>query len=284
MARRESDFAGSWYPSKESECRKLIEEFSRSDLPCPSPQRRRVGGIVPHAGWIYSGRIACHVIKCLRDEIEPDTIIIFGKHLHPGSKSYIVKEGLWATPLGDIEIDQELGDRLASEFSFIVETPSDYEPDNTIEVQLPFVRYFFPGARILPIGVPPSLTSLRIGERSVEISEGLGRKSIVLGSTDLTHYGYNYGYAPKGEGKQAVDWVKNENDRKVVALMEEMDAEGVIQESLKNRNACCSGAVASAIAAARKLGAAKGEKLIYSTSYDIRPNSSFVGYVGLVFS
>ena len=78
--------------------------------------------------------------------------------------------------------------------------------------------------------------------------------------------------------------MKNENDRRVVALMEEMDAEGVIQESLKNRNACCSGAVASAIAAARKLGAAKGEKLIYSTSYDIRPNSSFVGYVGLVFS
>ena len=265
MARRESDFAGSWYPSKESECRKLIEEFSRSDLPCPSPQRRRVGGIVPHAGWIYSGRIACHVIKCLRDEMAPDTVIIFGKHLHPGSKSYIMK-------------------RLASEFSFIVETPSDYEPDNTIEVQLPFVKYFFPGVRILPIGVPPSLTSIRIGERSVEISEALGRKSIVLGSTDLTHYGYNYGYAPKGEGKQAVDWVKNENDRKVVALMEEMDAEGVIHESLQNRNACCSGAVASAIAAARKLGAAKGEKLIYSTSYDIRPDSSFVGYVGLVFS
>lgn len=284
MTKRESDFAGSWYPAKESECRKLIEQFSRTDLPCPSPQKRGVGGIVPHAGWIYSGRIACQVLRCLRGESAPDTIIIFGRHLHPRSKSYIMKEGLWATPLGDIEMDQELGERLASEFSFVVETPSDYEPDNTIEVQLPFVKYFFPDVRILPIGVPPSLASLQIGERSVAISKALGRKAIVLGSTDLTHYGYNYGYAPRGEGRQAVDWVKNENDRRVVALMEEMNAEGVIRESLNSRNACCAGAVASAIAAARELGALKGEKLIYSTSYDVRPDTSFVGYVGLVFT
>jgi len=284
MVRRESDFAGSWYPSKESECRKMIEEFSRSNLPCPSTQRSRVGGIVPHAGWIYSGQIACNVIECLKDGIEPDTIIILGRHLHPGSKSYIMKEGLWATPLGDLEIDQELGERLASAFSFVVETAADYEPDNTIELQLPFLKYFFPDAKILPLGVPPSPASLRVGELSIEMSEELGRKAMVLGSTDLTHYGYTYGYSPKGGGKEAVDWVKNENDRRVVDLMVTMDAEGVIHESLKNHNACCSGAVAAAIVAAKRLGAVKGEKLVYRTSYDIRPNSSFVGYVGVVFS
>jgi hypothetical protein len=105
----------------------------------------------------------------------------------------------------------------------------------------------------------------------------------VLGSTDLTHYGYNYGYAPKGVGKAAVDWVKNENDRRLVDLILRMDAEEVIRESLTNHNACCSGAVAAAIAAAKKLGARQAQKLFYATSYDVRPDNSFVGYVGVVF-
>ena len=106
---------------------------------------------------------------------------------------------------------------------------------------------------------------------------------MILGSTDLTHYGYNYGHTPKGGGREAVDWVKNENDKRAVDLMMAMDAEGVVEESLKNHNACCSGAVAAAISAAKSLGAQEGKKLIYSTSYDIRPDNSFVGYVGIVF-
>ena len=137
---------------------------------------------------------------------------------------------------------------------------------------------------ILPIGVPPSVKSIEIGERIAEISQAIGRKMIALGSTDLTHYGYNYGFMPKGAGDEAVTWVKQENDKKVVDLMLAMDAPGVIHESLKNQNACCSGAVASAMAAAKKLGARNAEKIMYTTSYDIRPDNSFVGYVGVVFS
>ena len=284
MTVRRADFAGSWYPGRGSDCRQAIEELDQSALPCPSSGGEKVGGIVPHAGWYYSGRIACSVIKCLKNESKPDTIIIFGRHLHPGSKNYLMKEGGWATPLGDLEIDCELGDRLASEFSFILETPSSYEQDNTIELQLPFIKYFFHDVKILPIGVRPSVDSIRIGERVAEISELLDRSILILGSTDLTHYGNNYGFTPKGVGDKAVEWVKNENDKKVVDLMLQMDPEGVIRESMNNQNACCSGAVATAIAAVKKMGARKGEKLIHFTSYDVRPDDSFVGYVGVVFS
>lgn len=192
-------------------------------------------------------------------------------------------EGSWATPLGDLEIDQELGRKLQAEFPFVVETATRYDQDNTIELQLPFIKHYFPAVMILPLGVPPAQGSLRIGERAAEISRELGRNILVLGSTDLTHYGYNYGYAPKGIGKAAVDWVKNENDKKLVDLILQMDAEKVILESLTNHNACCSGAVATAIAAAKKLGARQAQKLFYATSYDVRPDSSFVGYVGVVF-
>jgi AmmeMemoRadiSam system protein B len=280
---RRADFAGSWYPGNESDCKREIEAFLEQPIPCPNAEEGRMGGIVPHAGWYYSGNIACNVIQCLKNDSTPDTIVIFGRHLHSGSKNYIMSKGSWATPLGDLEIDHELADGLISEFPFIVETPAYYEQDNTIEVQLPFIKYFFPNTRILPVGTPPALPSLKIGRQVAEISKSLGRKILILGSTDLTHYGYNYGHTPKGVGQEALDWVKNENDKRVVDLMMVMDAEGVIEESSKNHNACCSGAVAAAISAAKSLGAKEGKKLIYSTSYDIRPDDSFVGYVGLLF-
>lgn len=284
MLKRESDFAGSWYPGRESECLEAIEAFCRESAPCPSTENPWKGGIVPHAGWFYSGRIACNVIKCLSEGSEPDTIVLFGRHLHPASPNFIMKEGVWATPLGDLAIDQELGESVLTEFPFRVETASNHDQDNTIELQLPFVRYFFPKAKILPMGLPPAVASLRIGEKVAEISNALGRRTLMLGSTDLTHYGYNYGFIPKGVGREAVDWVKNENDKAIVELMLNMEAEAVIHEALRNSNACCSGAAAAAVAASKGLGADRGQKLIYATSYDIRPDTSFVGYVGIVFS
>jgi len=284
MSVRKSDFAGSWYPGSASDCREAIEEFEKDRVPRILPEGAGLGGIVPHAGWFYSGRIACSVISCLRDDTQPDTVVVFGRHLHSGSANFIMKEGKWATPLGELEIDRELGETLVSEFPFRVETASDYEPDNTVEVQLPFIKYFFPEAKILPLGVPPVAASLKIGERVGELSRARATKTLIIGSTDLTHYGYNYGFTPKGVGKDAVEWVKTQNDRAVVDLMLQMDAGEVIRESLKNGNACCSGAAATAIAGVKKMGAKHAHELVYTTSYDIRPDSSFVGYVGIVFS
>lgn len=283
MEVRKADFAGSWYPGNEADCRRSIEEFSDSSLPCPGDSKKVVGGIVPHAGWFFSGKIACNVIKCLNLQNVPETCVIFGRHLHPESDNFIMKEGQWATPLGEIEIDADLATRLTVEIPFTVETPSYYEQDNTIELQLPFIKYFFPRANIIPIGLPPKMTSLGIADKVAEISRDMGRRTVILGSTDLTHYGNNYGFVPKGTGQDAVEWVKNVNDKRAVDLMVNMDGKELIRESLKNHNACCSGAAGAAIEAAKKLGAKKGEKLVYSTSYDIRPDNSFVGYVGVVF-
>jgi len=283
MGMRRADFAGSWYPGSESDCRVNIEEFSDASIPCPDDIESVVGGIVPHAGWYFSGQIACNVIKCLNIKEGPDTCMIFGRHMHPGSDNIIMKEGQWATPIGALEIDTGIAERLTDEFAFTVETDSRYEQDNTVELQLPFIKYFFPQIKIVPISLPPKEASLEIARRAAEISKSMGRRTIVLGSTDLTHYGYNYGYTPKGVGEDAVEWVKNVNDKRVVDLILEMNAKGVIQESLKNHNACCPGAAGAAIEAAKILGAKKGKKIVYSTSYDIRPDSSFVGYVGIVF-
>lgn len=283
MSIRPADFAGSWYPGTQSDCLKAIEDFIKEGLPCPEGGHAPMGGIVPHAGWIFSGKIACHVIKCLSQGPIPDTVILFGRHLHAGSPNYIMTEGEWSTPLGTLEIDHELATKISAEFNFTVETSDRYEQDNTIELQLPFVKYFFPKAAILPIGAPPRHASLKIGRRIVEIGQDLNRKMIIIGSTDLTHYGYSYGYTPKGTGQEAVDWVKKENDKRIIDRILAMNEEAVINDSLKYHNACCGGAAASATAAVKQLGAVTASKLIYSTSYDVRPDFNFVGYAGILF-
>jgi AmmeMemoRadiSam system protein B len=77
--------------------------------------------------------------------------------------------------------------------------------------------------------------------------------------------------------------VRNKNDRRVIDLMLDMDAEKVISEALASHNACCAGAAATAIEAAKLLGANRAESIAYATSYDKSPGDSFVGYVGIVF-
>jgi len=282
MSVRRADFAGSWYPGNRSECRRMIESFMKEARPCPNGGRKHTGGIVPHAGWVFSGQTACNVIQCLQAS-RPQTVVLFGRHLHPGSPNFIMTQGAWETPLGNLSIDEDLAGSLAVEFPFEVETATRYGQDNTIELQLPFIRHFFPEADIVPIGVPPAAESIRIGERVVELADSLKRDILAIGSTDLTHYGMNYGFTPKGVGEKALEWVRSENDRRVIDRMIAMDAEGVIEEGLRSQNACCAGAAAAAIAASRAMGVKAGQELAYATSYDVRPDTSFVGYVGIVF-
>jgi MEMO1 family protein len=282
MGTRKADFAGSWYPSSASECEREIERFLKGGRGDGAPEPT-VGGIVPHAGWFFSGAIACNVINALRDESPPEVIVVFGMHLHPASPSYIMTEGSWATPFGEIPIHETIAKDVAGKFPFKIETPERYTRDNTIELQLPFVKYFFENSKIVPVGAPPSKKSMEIGAYVADLAIRSGIRMKIVGSTDLTHYGSNYAFAPKGSGKDALDWVRNENDKRVIDAMLEMDPEKVVKEGLSSQNACCAGAAAAAISAGKRLGAEKARLLAYATSHDKSPGESFVGYAGIVF-
>ena len=65
---RKAMFAGSWYPSSAAECKTEINSFLEEGKSFESPDRRLVGGIVPHAGWYFSGSIACNVISRLKEQ------------------------------------------------------------------------------------------------------------------------------------------------------------------------------------------------------------------------
>lgn len=284
MSPRKAMFAGSWYPLDASQCEQQIQEFLTEKAPVLDVDPPFLGGVVPHAGWYFSGAIACRVIQLLTKGPPPDVILVFGMHLRPNAANRIMTEGSWQTPFGDLTIETDLAEALAKRFSFKVETTTEFMPDNTIELQLPFIKYLFKNIRIVPIGVPPNSASLDIGTAAVSIAADMGMSVKVLGSTDLTHYGPNYGFMPEGKGKQAVQWVREENDRKVIDAMVSMEPEQVLHEAASRLNACCSGAVAATITGAKRLGAVRGHTVSYATSYDKSPGDSLVGYVGIVFS
>jgi AmmeMemoRadiSam system protein B len=283
MKVRKAVFSGSWYPASARECEKEISAFLKEGGGPQVSKRPLVGGIVPHAGWYFSGKIACNVIHRLNGNNSPDIVVVFGMHLHPSSPNYIMTKGAWETPFGNIDIEEAISTELTRRYPFEIETPDRFTQDNTIELQLPFIKYFFKDAKLMPIGVPPAADSLRIGESVAELAHQAGLTIKVLGSTDLTHYGHNYGFVPKGPGQGAVDWVKDENDRRVIDAILAMDPRRVINEGVENQNACCAGAAATAISTGKSLGASTADTVEYATSYDKSPGDSFVGYVGVVF-
>jgi MEMO1 family protein len=283
MTIRKSDLAGSWYPATAAECEKSIIEFQKQIDVRNTSTKMPIGGIVPHAGWYFSGHIACNVFRFLKEGPLPEVIIVFGLHLHASSPACIMQSGAWETPFGPVVIAEDFATRLMEKYNFGGVGARSFANDNTIEVQLPFLKYYFGDAKFVPIGVPPNADAIKIGTAVAETASELKTSLRVIGSTDLTHYGDNYGFAPAGRGAAAVDWVVNQSDPKVIAAMQAMQPEQVLTEAASSHNACCAGAVAAALCAGKALGADKAHPLAYATSHDKNPGESFVGYVGLVF-
>ena len=281
METKRMAFAGSWYPRDRSECENAIQGFlnEKSAL----EKGRYAGGIVPHAGWFYSGSIACRVIKSLQSE-DVDTIVLFGGHMHQQSEPFILSSGRVETPFGDIDVDEQLVERILDGISIRPRGPGKFPDENTLELQYPFIKYFFPNARIVVCGVAPSFFASIIGNMVVEEAGVLSRTIKIIGSTDMTHYGPDFGLTSAGSGERAVDWVKKENDRMAVEAMLDMDESRIIAQGLENKNMCCPGAAAATAAACKKMGAVNALELDYATSFEKSQSASFVGYSGVVYA
>ena len=77
-------------------------------------------------------------------------------------------------------------------------------------------------------------------------------------------------------------WVKEVNDKRFIDEALKLDGPGMLQAAREDQSACSPGGAAAAVAAAKKLGAAKAVLADYYTSYDIMPGDSFVGYAGIL--
>ncbi|NLD74576.1 MAG: AmmeMemoRadiSam system protein B [Chloroflexi bacterium] len=283
---RPATFAGMFYPAGEAACRREIEAYLSAAEP-DALGKPIIGGVVPHAGWVYSGLTAAHVFRALQGQPAPETVIVFGA-VHswgvPGPS--LSATGQWQTPLGPLAIDEELAATLLAEGEgTLADRPDAHTQEHAIEVQLPFIKYLFPTVRILPIATPPLASAARAGEHVARAVQALGRRAVVLGSTDLTHYGPRYGIAPVGVGEAGLRWA-HENDARLLEKAVGMDADGVMAEAQAHHNACGPGAVAATIRTAAGLGATEGHLLHYTTSHDVMPQgqpTDLVGYGAIVY-
>lgn len=277
--------AGAFYPLQESACREQVRSYLEQ-VKLPASVVSAWGGLVPHAGWVYSGGTAAHVYAVLQRS-SVDTVVLLGAVHHWGVTSPAAyPAGAWRTPLGDVTVDDELSEAVVAVSQGVIKSDARaHASEHSIEVQLPFVQMTAPQAKILPIAVPPEPAALEVGSYLAQAVTQTKRRVFVVASSDLTHYGPRYGFAPAGVGERGLEWSRS-NDAHLLDLVISLQAEAVLQTAERQRSACGGGAIASAIVCTKALGATQGVLLHYTTSYDVLPSghpTELVGYGAVAF-
>jgi hypothetical protein len=284
--------AGQFYPADESSCAGMIDEFLSFDVDVSDLPSHIVCGVVPHAGWVFSGDLAVKVFESIKKQNgRVDTFLLFGASHRYGGMPAVFDSGKWETPVGDVEIDEKLAGELVSRTNGEV-NKKVHGGEHSIEVQVPIIKQLFEGSMIVPVLVAGNLSSIEFGRSCGDIVSGLDNKErvVCIASTDLTHYGRGYGFCPEGTGSKGVEWAKEVNDRDFLDSVVKMDSEGVLNKGLENMSSCGPGAVAAAVEAAGKLGADKGVVIGHTHSSEVMKSrlgrsggGDSVGYAGIVF-
>ncbi len=229
--------------------------------------RRLVAMVVPHAGYYYSGPVAAHAYKELAEDGIFDTAVILGpNHTGYGGPVSVWAEGRWSTPLGDVEVDKKLAQRLLGDVIRADETAHVHE--HSIEVQLPWLQYLYGKVRIVPVVMlAQDLETARTVGKSIAQAGG---NLIVIASSDLTHY------EPHS--------VAMEKDSSVIEAVIALDEEELYERCERLRCTMCGyGPVAAAMVASKEMEGDKASLLKYATSGDTSGDfSRVVGYGSIV--
>jgi AmmeMemoRadiSam system protein B len=289
METRKPIVAGQFYPGQHDTCVDEINEFTDEIGVFESLPDTIVAGIVPHAGWAFSGKLAAMVFSAIKQQHDKvHTFIILGAaHSYFGQAPAAYASGSWVTPLGESFIDEEIARQLLASGAAVNDGYA-HSSEHSIEVQIPMIQHLFAGAKILPIVVPPSEQAVLLGNALAEIISQSDKKIVCIGSTDLTHYGPRYGFTPVGTGSDALKWASAVNDKQFIDLALKLEPEQLMANSAENCNACGPGAAAAAVTVASKLGKTSGMLLAHTTSNKVMaernaPTSSdCVGYAAIV--
>ncbi|MGB9776861.1 MAG: AmmeMemoRadiSam system protein B [Anaerolineae bacterium] len=188
--------AGSWYPADPDELARTIDGMLEAEGPVDGAP---LALIVPHAGYIFSGPVAAAGFRQLRHGEYDVAVIIAADHQAPLSRPISVwAEGAWETPLGLVPVDADLAHALIQADPRITFDPDAHQGEHPIEIELPFLQRVCPQCRIVPVlmGADDEATVQVLADAL--LSALLGRKAVVIASSDLSHY-------PSQEDARAVD-------------------------------------------------------------------------------
>jgi len=265
---RQPVVAGQFYPASPSQLKEMIQGMVDEK----AEKEEVIGLVSPHAGYIYSGPVAGAVISKIKFK---DTFVIMGpNHTGSGKPLSIMTQGTWKTPLGEVEIDSELGKQILATSSYLQEDNVAHLYEHSIEVQLPFLQYFKPDIKLVPIilAYASSAAYKEIGKEIAKAIKELNKEVVIIASSDMTHYEPHE--SAQRKDTQAIEAILDLNEDELLKRVDEL-----------NISMCGYAPAVSLISAAKELGAKGAELVRYQTSGDTSGDySSVVGYAGIIIT
>ena len=271
---RESVIAGTWYPGDPGTLKKALQGYldavpeTEDKTPFAEPPTAL---IVPHAGYRYSGQVAAHAYKRLRNASFDTVFIIAPSHRVRFSGVSVYDGAGYRTPLGVVPIDRETTAALMQSDDRIRYVPEAHAREHSLEIQLPFLQAVLGDFELVPLLMgDQSLSTCRwLSEKAA--SAARRKSALIVASTDLSHY-HSYEAAKK-------------LDKVVLDRVAAFDPEGLNRRLASGDcEACGGGPMVAAMLAARHLGADAARVLHYANSGDVAGDKSrVVGYMAAAF-
>ena len=249
---RPAAFAGQFYSADPARLAAEIEGYLAAAAPAAPPSGKILALIVPHAGYVYSGRTAAAAYALVRGKAI-DTVVIIGPSHHVAFEGCSIwPDGGFETPLGVARVDAALAREIAKASGFRFR-PEAFAEEHSVEVQVPFVQKALPGAAIVPI-VMGRQTRPTIRTLAAALEKTcLAKNVLVVASTDLSHF------LPTAEAQAT--------DAATAALIRAVNTEGLIRKTEAGENIMCGGGpVAAVLLLAGKAGQPRVEILARTDS------------------
>ena len=225
--------------------------------------------ILPHAGYIFSGKTAAEVIR--RVEIPEVCFLIGPNHRGQGHPFALVSEGSWETPLGGTSIDRDFASGLLEACHDFRSDTQAHEEEHSLEVEIPFLQYQNPQVKIVPL-IIGALDLEWSREVALSLIEFLRTRSrfLIVASTDMNHY----------ESDEAT----RKKDRYALQAIEALDEESFSRAvKLYHITMCGFIPVYMTLIVAKALGATKTTLVDYRTSAEASGDyDRVVGYAGFI--
>jgi AmmeMemoRadiSam system protein B len=257
--------SGNFYPGSKN----ILEEELGKHIRPAAARKKAFGLIAPHAGYVFSGGCAG---KAFGSIIVPKTVILLGAN-HRGFGHPFAVDGhdSWQTPLGNAEIDTELREKLVADSKVFAIDSVAASQEHSLEVQIPFIQYLNPGAKILPITTAMAdLERLKTGATEIVALVKDDPDVLIVASTDMSHY-------------LSVEYAR-EKDNKAIKKIRELDPEGLYHTVVEQRISMC-GLTSTTIMllAALARGAKNAEIIDYTNSGTIMGDySGVVAYLSMI--
>jgi len=259
--------AGTFYPGEPRELDRMLKQMLPAQ-PHPEPW---AGAMVPHAGWIYSGRLAGATLARL--QVPPQVIIFCPKHSRGGAEWAVAPHDVWSLPSGEVPSDPELARRLAAAVDGLELDEAAHRQEHAIEVQLPLLARLSPAARVvgITIGGGGFEDFAEMAEQLAGCLGGMSPRPLLVISSDMNHY------ADEAHTRRV--------DRLALDALQTLDPRRLYDTVNRERITMCGMAPAVIVMETlRRLGCLnRCEEVGYTTSGEINGQTGrVVGYAGVL--